>query len=90
MNALFQDLRHAVRRLRRSPGFTCVAVLTLAVGIGATTAIFSAIRAVLLRPLPFPEHSELVQVYTTLALAACFVPAWRAAGVDPITVLRSE
>lgn len=57
-----QDVRHALRQLARRPGFTGVAVITLAVGIGSTTAIFSVVEAVLLRPLPYPESHRLVRI----------------------------
>src|SRR3954452_7160178 len=66
------DLTYAVRALRRTPGFSTVILLTLALGIGATTAMFSVVRGVLLRPLPYPNAEQLVRLW----------PANRGAKVD--------
>jgi predicted permease len=65
MGTLLQDLRYAIRVLLRSPGFGLIAVVVVSVGIGATTAIFSAVNALLLRPLPLPEPHRLVDVVET-------------------------
>jgi putative ABC transport system permease protein len=65
MDTLWQDLRYGVRMLRRNPGFAAVAILTLAIGIGANIVIFSVVNGILLKPLPFPDSHRVVTIWET-------------------------
>src|SRR5690242_6051313 len=62
METLIKDIRYGLRSLLRRPGFTAIAIITLALGIGASTSIFSVVDAVLLRPLPYPNAEQIVQL----------------------------
>jgi putative ABC transport system permease protein len=74
---MFHDLRHAIRAIIRMPGFSATAILTLALGIGANTAIFSVVYALLLKPLPFKEPGRLIYVHDTYPAVASASVSWQ-------------
>jgi len=96
MTGILQDVRYAMRQLRKSPGFTLVAVLTLSLGIGATTAMFSLVDGALFRSLRYPHADQLASIgviapmLLAVALLASYIPALHAAKADPIVALRYE
>ena len=75
MSSILQDLRYAVRALRRTPGFTLAAMLTLALGIGATTTIFTVVNGVLLRPLRYPHADRIANIWNDFGVGAQSLPA---------------
>jgi hypothetical protein len=86
---MLQDLRHSLRAIRQAPGFSLVVTITVMLGVGATTAIFSVVDAVLLRPLPYPAQGSLVKLFDVQAdsrevgaLSGPEVADWRERGLD--------
>ncbi len=74
MNGLMQDVRYALRQLRNRPGFACMVIVILGVGIGASTAIFSAVNPILFEPLPYPQASRIMMIWDSAATTARACP----------------
>src|ERR1700748_1398474 len=79
---MLHDIKFALRQLRKSPGFTLTAVLTLALGIGANTAIFSFVDSILLQPLPFPQQNRLARIEYSAGEVSFFPKGWIRALAD--------
>src|SRR5947208_8927420 len=100
MNGLLQDLRYAVRQLRKSPGFAITAVLSLTLGIGATTAIFSVVYSILLDPYPYRDADRMVHVelrdktdrggFLLIVNGSEYDQLRRASSVDDVFLQRQE
>ena len=85
MENLRQDLRYAVRQLRKNPGYTCFAVVILSLGIGGTTAIFSAVNVLLLRRLPYARPDQLMKVTLVTPRSTNFASSFSSLGPSPFT-----
>ena len=82
MNDLWHDIGYAMRKLRAAPAFALAAIVTLALGIGANTAIFSVVNGVLLKPLPFPQPDHLVRVVYTQQGTATPARRWTSSTIE--------
>src|SRR5688572_3672622 len=90
---MFSDLKFVIRSLLKTPGFTAVAVLTLALGIGATTAIFSVVNTILLKSLPYAQPNQLARIYTefrTLKPASSFDASRAGSNIPEYLDLKRE
>lgn len=90
LDQIVQDSRHAIRALRRNPGYAAVAVLTLALGVGANTAIFSVVHSVLIRPLPYASPEQLVSISSHIPQMQARFPTLPVRAVDFLELRRSS